>query len=92
MNCECLAEHDEVIAAGVDPGFSEGGGGGGGGGANGNAWRMAVAAGRVPLKLLPYVLMFVAKFIFLWHLHLFIAARFLLACVFRELVILMRYE
>ena len=26
-------------------------GGGGGGGANGNAWRMAVAAGRVPLKL-----------------------------------------
>ena len=38
---------------------------------------MAVAAGRVPLKLLPYVL---AKFIFLWHLHLFIPARFLLAC------------
>ena len=28
----------------------------GGGGANGNAWRMAVAAGRVPLKLLPCVL------------------------------------
>ena len=28
--------------------------------------------------------MFVAKFIFLWHLHLF---DFLLACVFRELVI-----
>ena len=26
------------------------------GGANGNAWRMAVAAGRVPLKLLPCVL------------------------------------
>ena len=37
-------------------------------------------------------LMFVAKFIFLWHLHLFIASRFLLACVFRELVILMHYE
>ena len=35
-------------------------------------------------------LMFVAKFIFLCHLHLFIAARFLLACVLRELVILMR--
>ena len=33
VNCECL----EIIAAGVDPGFSEGGGG-----ANGNAWRMAV--------------------------------------------------
>ena len=32
---------------------------------------------------------FVAKFIYLWHLHLFIAARYLLACVFRELVILM---
>ena len=29
--------------------------------------------------------MFVAKFRFLWYLHLFIAARFLLACVFREL-------
>ena len=36
--------------------------------------------------------MFVAKFIFLWHLHLFIAARILLACVFRELGILMCYE
>ena len=36
-------------------GFSEGGGGGGGG-ANGNAWHMAVAAGRVPLKLLLCVL------------------------------------
>ena len=36
--------------------------------------------------------MFVAKFIFLWPLHLFIAARFLLACTFRELVILMRYD
>ena len=59
--------------AGVDPGFSEGG-------ANGNA-----SVERVPLKLF----MFVAKFIFLWHLHLFVAARFLLACVFRELVILM---
>ena len=65
----------------MDPGLSEGGGR-----ANGNAWRMAVAAERVPLKLLPLCLMFVAKFIFLWHLHLFIAARFLLACVFRELV------
>ena len=37
-------------------------------------------------------LMFVAKFMLLWHLHLFIAARFLLACVFKELVILMCYE
>ena len=54
--------------SGVDPGFSEGGGG-----ANGNAWCMAVAAGRVPLKLF-------TDFIFLWHLHLFITARFLLAC------------
>ena len=44
---------------------------------------MAVAAGKVPLKLLPCVL---NVCIFLWHLHLFIAARFLLACVFRELV------
>ena len=50
---------------------------------------MAVARGRVPGTC---VLTFVAKFIFLWHLHLFIAARFLLACVFRELVILMRYD
>ena len=64
--------------------------GGGGGGASGNAWHMAVAAGRVPLKLFHVCLMFVPKFIFLWHLHLFIDARFLLACVFRELVILMR--
>ena len=38
---------------GVDPGYSEGGGGGG---ANSNVWRMTVAAGRVPLKLLPCVL------------------------------------
>ena len=60
-------------------GWGEGGGGGGD----------AVAAGRVPL---PCVLMFVAKYIFLWHLHLFIAARYLLACVFRELVILMQYD
>ena len=36
-------------ATGVDPVFLKGGGGGGG--ANGNAWCMAVAAGRVPLKL-----------------------------------------
>ena len=34
----------------MDRGFSKGGGGGGG--AKGNAWRMAVVAGRVPLKLL----------------------------------------
>ena len=56
--------------------------------------RMAVARGRVPWKLLPCVPTFVTKFIFLWHLHLFmiIAARFLLACAFRELVILMRYK
>ena len=44
-----MASH--TLAAGVDPGFSEGGGG-----ANSNAWRMAVAAGRVPLKLSPRVL------------------------------------
>ena len=37
---------------GVDLGYSERGGGG----ANSNVWRMAVAAGRVPLKLLPCVL------------------------------------
>ena len=37
------------VASGVDPGFSEGG-------ANGKAWRMVAAAGRVPLKLLPCVL------------------------------------
>ena len=36
------------MASGVDPRFSERG-------ANGVAWRMAVAAGRVPLKLLPCV-------------------------------------
>ena len=36
--------------------------------------------------------MFVAKFIFLWPSHLFIAAGFLLPCIFRELVILMRYD
>ena len=40
----------------MDPGFSEGGVVEGGRGANGSAWRMAVAAGRVPLKLLPCVL------------------------------------
>ena len=34
---------------------------------------MAVARGRVPWKFLPCVLTFVK---FLWHLHLFIAARF----------------
>ena len=75
----------------MDPGFSEGGEGGG---ANSNAWRMIVhvAAGRVPLKHYHVCLMFVAKFIFLWHLQLFLAARFLLACVFRELEILMCYE
>ena len=27
-----------------------------------------------------------------WPLHLFIAVRFLLACIFRELVMLMRYD
>ena len=37
---------------GVDPGYSKRGGGG----ANSNVWRVAVAAGRVPLKLLPCVL------------------------------------
>ena len=45
----------------MDPGFSKGGG------ANSNAWRMDVAAGRVPLKLLPCVL---NVCIFLWHLQL----------------------
>ena len=54
--CACLG------TTGVDPGFSEGGGGGG---ANGTAWHMAVAAGRVPLKLLPCVLYVCSyKFIF----------------------------
>ena len=38
----------------VDPGFSEGGGGGGG--LTVMRGRMAVAAGRVPLKLSPCVL------------------------------------
>ena len=38
----------------MDPGFSEEGGGGGGRGDNGAC--MAVAAGRVQLKLLPCVL------------------------------------
>ena len=42
----CLSSMKSVSAAGVDPGFSEEGEG-----ANGNAWRMAVAAGRMPLKL-----------------------------------------
>ena len=64
--------------SGVDLGFSEGGR------QTVMCGRMAVARGRVPWKLLPCVLMFVAKFKYLWHLHLFIAARFLLACVFRE--------
>ena len=68
----------------MDPGFS--GGGGGGGGLMVMRGHMAVARGRVPWKLLLCVLTFVAKF--LWHLH----ARFLLACVFRELVILIRYK
>ena len=62
------------LATGVDPGFSRGGE------ANGNAWRMVVAAGRVPLKL-SHVLPFVP----------FHSCQILLACVFRELVILMRY-
>ena len=57
-----------------------------GGRANGKAWRMAVAAGRVPLKLLPCVIDVCRQ------LHLFMAARFLLACVLRELVIMRRYE
>ena len=35
---------------------------------------MAVARRRMPWKLLPCLLTFAAKFIFLWHLHLFIAA------------------
>ena len=45
------------------------GGGGGGGGLTVMRGRMAVARGRVPWKLLPCVVTFVAKFIFLWHLH-----------------------
>ena len=72
----------------MDLGFSEGGGGGGGG-ANGSAlWQGGRCHGSL---ILPCELMLVAKFIlFLWHFHLFIAARFLLACVFRKLVILIR--
>ena len=70
----------------------EGGGGGvyrGGsriseGGASGSAWRMAVAAGRVPLKLLPCVLKLNLVF------APFHSCQIFLACVFRELVILMR--
>ena len=55
---------------------------------------MAVARGRVPWKLLSRVLNFVAKFIFVWCVAFapFIAARFLLVCVFRELVTLMHYK
>ena len=47
-----------LMTSGVDPGFSEGGGGG----ANGMHGHMAVARGRVPWRLLPCVLTFVAKF------------------------------
>ena len=52
---------DIVLCPGFTQGWIQdfpkgGGGGGGGGGANGIAWRMGVAAGRVPLKLLPCVL------------------------------------
>ena len=57
--------------------FRRRGGGGGGLTVMHGAW-LWQQEDRVPLKLLPCIL------------HLFIAARFLLACVFRELVILMQ--
>ena len=66
------------------------GGWGGGGCYNGNVWHIVVAAGWVPLKLLPCVLGVCNIFVAFAPFH--IAARFLLACVFKELVILMRYE
>ena len=41
--------------------FPGGGGGGGGGRPNGVAWRMAVAAGRMPLKLLPCMILAIGQ-------------------------------
>ena len=55
-------------------------------------WRMAVAAGRVPLKLLPCVLDVCNIFVAFAPLHCCQIFASLLACVFREPVILMRYE
>ena len=77
-----------LCGSGVDPGFSKGG-------LTVMRGRMAMARGRVQeraQKLLPCVLNIC---IFCGILHLFIAARFLLACVFGELasyLILMHYK
>ena len=56
----------------MDPGYSKGGGG----------LMVSVAHGGGSGKgAIEAFTMFVAKFIFLWHLHLFIAARILLYCL-----------
>ena len=71
------------------------GGGGGGGGLTVMRGGMAMARSRVHGSFCHVCLTFVAKLYFCGILHLFIAARFLLACVFGELasyLILMRYK